>query len=111
MVSEILIENECLACFVFTDKEDPNITCSSNVTRDTDLRQSFATFVFSEPYGMTENSMLYNITIDIGESSLYAINDSYQFQLRDAPHQVQYIITDSSGNNDTCDIFITVVGM
>ncbi|XP_033636709.1 uncharacterized protein LOC117297670 [Asterias rubens] len=99
----------CEFMITVLDKEDPNITCSSNVTRDTDLRQSFATFVFSEPYGMTENSMLYNITIDIGESSLYAINDSYQFQLRDAPHQVQYIITDSSGNNDTCDIFITVV--
>ncbi len=99
-----------MVCFIFTDKENPNIICPLIATVGTDLRQNFSTVVFPKPVRMTDNSMDYNITIDAGDGTVYAVNDSHKFQLSDIPHSVFYFITDGSGNVDECETFITVEG-
>ena len=60
----------------------------------TEFRQLDTTFVFPYPDYAFDNSGLYNITINIGDSSVYVVNDTYNFSLASSPHRLEYIITD-----------------
>ena len=41
----------------------------------------------------------------------YDVGDNVTFDLMTSPHFVLYTATDNSMNNETCDMYINVIGM
>ncbi len=91
------------------DKEDPSITCPWNQTLFTDLSKNYATVTLLPPTAVSDNSQDFNVSIVI-DTWTEMVGDSIRLNLSDTPHRLQYIVRDSSGNNDTCDTFISVKG-
>ena len=66
--------------------------------------------VLSEPIMASDNSGVYNVTIDVGEESTRNVMEEIEFPVTSSPHRLHYIVTDSSRNTDTCDTYVTVEG-
>ncbi len=90
--------------------EPPNITCPGNVTAYTDAGKSYATIVLPREESSVDNSGFIPTIDVIVEDMMYGVGDNVLFNLSMSPYVVQYLATDNSTNNVTCDFNITVIG-
>ena len=98
--------------FPLTDDEPPSISCPANQTNATDARVDNVTLSLPDADAASDNSGDYTITIDVAGTA-YSVGDSVTFDLSSGTtgvHLLKYIITDAAMNNDTCDMYITVIG-
>ena len=96
---------------IFTDNEDPNITCPGNLTVNTDFGQNYSAVSLPAENSSADNSgVAPNITINVNGMTYY-VGDNVTFDLMMSPHFVQYMASDNSMNNATCDMYINVTGM
>ncbi|XP_022109740.1 uncharacterized protein LOC110989561 isoform X3 [Acanthaster planci] len=90
------------------DNEPPIIMCPANQTNATDFRAADVTLPLPDAVSASDNSGQYNITIDVAGAT-YRVGDSVTLDLATGEHLLQYTIFDAAMNNDTCDMYITVI--
>ncbi|XP_022087341.1 hyalin-like, partial [Acanthaster planci] len=90
------------------DNEPPTIMCPANQTNATDFRAADVTLPLPDPDLASDNSGQYNITIDVAGKT-YRVGDSVTLDLATGEHLLRYTIFDAAMNNDTCDMYITVI--
>ena len=93
-----------------TDMESPNITCPNNLTVYTDSGKNYATVPLPMEESSVDNSGLTPSIDVIYDSMMYSVGDNVLFNLSMSAYLVQYLATDNSTNNATCDFNITVIG-
>ncbi|XP_038074659.1 mucin-3A-like isoform X2 [Patiria miniata] len=98
----------CAFTVYVLDPEPPMITCPDNQTRSTDLNVNHVSLALPDAASASDNSGSYVITIDVA-GSIYSVGDSVSLDLATGQHLLQYIIRDNALNNDTCDMYITVI--
>lgn len=92
----------CSFTVTITDNEKPTISCPSNITQNTDAGQCDAVVTYTAPTG-TDNCAGAVTTASVlnqGSGATYSKSGS--------PHTETYIVTDTSGNSDSCSFTITV---
>ncbi|XP_038055943.1 mucin-17-like [Patiria miniata] len=98
----------CAFTVYVLDPEPPMITCPDNQTRSTDLNVNHVSLALPDAASASDNSGSYVITIDVA-GSIYSVGDSVSLDLATGQHLLQYIITDNALNNDTCEMYVTVI--
>ena len=109
MISGTLRQN---VCFSPADDERPTISCPANQTNATDPGVNNVTVSLPSQDSASDNSGDFPITVDVA-GVIYSVGDTVTLDLSSGMtgvHLLQYIITDAAMNNDTCDMYITVIG-
>ena len=93
-----------------SDNEDPSITCPSDITRDSDAGESYASITLPAFVSMSDNVGIVDTWVD-ALSGTNEVGDTLQFEYQQTPpHTVVYYAVDHAGNEVNCQFTVTVTG-
>ncbi|MBN1949728.1 MAG: HYR domain-containing protein [Bacteroidales bacterium] len=91
------------------DNELPVIICPANIIQNTDLNLCEAIVNNIEPIDVSDNCSIANITYRLEGATIGAgMNDASGLVFNQDETTVWYIITDASGNKDSCSFKVTI---
>ncbi len=103
----------CTSVFEITDDQDPEIACSGNKTRNTDLGQIYYTVLAGDNFNptVTDNCGIALITYSVNSGAPFGTDENTSltgYQLPIGVNTIAWNVVDDNGNQVSCSFNVTV---